>query len=274
MADVIVTPISCCADLWEAWVRPQELLKPADTAVFKKYVLPYIGNMRLDINFTPILDEIMDDILAERNDPALAMTVRRVTGRFFLIAQKYRLVVSNPASRAKRCLVASMPLYIFSDEQVRSLMETMDNEDSLFYKFQMVTGFSPDECLKIEAGHFFPDHNELIIGGSDSKRRKVILPQVASDCLKREIATVSSKTVSCNGKIFSDGFGNPFTKESIKKSMKRIRKNSGVGGYEWRSCRDYVAVKALRGGATFKDLELYFGCDGRVIVRRYLPYSK
>ena len=89
-----------------------------------------------------------------------------------------------------------------------------------------------------------------MLGGIDTIRRKVFLPKAAADALQQELLLRRTKERAADhGKIFTGIKGEPLSRESVRRGVRNVRGKSGVAGYDFVRCRDYIAVTALRSGA-------------------------
>ena len=273
------TTLSEAAEAWLAAAeggvvrtRSGERYKPSALRGYRgaleSRILPQLGRMRLSAVTRPLLQELVDRLVAERLAPStvrnailpLRAIYRRATARMEL-AQNPTLGLALPAVRGRRERVAR-------PEQATALLAALSPGDRAIFATALYAGLRRGElrALRWEDVDFernlirveraWDDRAGVIEPKSRAGRRRVPLPAALRSQL---LAHRLRQGAVGKGLVFTNREGRPFCSNWVVARARATWRKAGLESIGLHECRHTYAAFMVAAGVNAKALSTYMG---------------
>ena len=163
---------------------------------------------------------------------------------------------------------------VYSPEEWKTVMKHVPNggfRDLMTFLWE--TGCRPLEARQLEGRHIDLDNGVVVFQASESKgkqqQRVIFLTDAARDILRR------ASEQNPEGPVFRNTRGNPWTKDSIKCRLNRLREKTGISVLCAYGIRHSYATEGLKNGVDPISLAALMGhSDVSMIAKTYQHLSK
>lgn len=239
----------------------------------KRYIIPHLGKRKVSSLKTSDIQNFYNNLLKDGKSHNLVRSVHLILHQSLSVAEREKLIASNPTQNTKIPKKESKPKNILNENQLDIFMEAI-KEDELWHDFfytEITTGLRRGELcglkwcdfneekgqLKVERSVSSGTGGKIIIGEPKTEKgnRIILLPPSTAKMLAERKKEIKSEWIFPN---FFD-YNKPILPSTAYQKLKSILKKAGLPNIRFHDLRHTFATHALTNGVDARTLSGILG---------------
>ena len=239
----------------------------------KRYIIPHLGKRKVSSLKTSDIQNFYNNLLKDGKSHNLVRSVHLILHQSLSVAEREKLIASNPTQNTKIPKKESKPKNILNENQLDIFMEAI-KEDELWHDFfytEITTGLRRGELcglkwcdfneekgqLKVERSVSSGTGGKIIIGEPKTEKgnRIILLPPSTAKMLSERKKEIKSEWIFPN---FFD-YNKPILPSTAYQKLKSILKKAGLPNIRFHDLRHTAATMMLSGGVDVKTVQEVLG---------------
>jgi integrase len=239
----------------------------------KRYIIPHLGKRKISSLKTSDIQNFYNNLLKDGKSHNLVRSVHLILHQSLSVAEREKLIASNPTQNTKIPKKESKPKNILNENQLDIFMEAI-KEDELWHDFfytEITTGLRRGELcglkwcdfneekgqLKVERSVSSGTGGKIIIGEPKTEKgnRIILLPPSTAKMLSERKKEIKSEWIFPN--LFD--YNKPILPSTAYQKLKSILKKAGLPNIRFHDLRHTFATHALTNGVDARTLSGILG---------------